>query len=799
MFKNYLKIAFRNLVKSTGYSAINIGGLAVGMAVAMLIGLWVYDEFAFNRYHANYDRIAKVVERGVFEGKTYDGGEHTSYPLGQYLREHHKDDFEYVIQSSWTDEHIVAYKDNKFTKNGAYMSAEAPHMFTLRMLRGTRDGLKEPNSIIISESVAEALFGKANPMDKIVKLDNRFDMKVTGVYEDLPYNTEFRELTFLAPWDLYVATQDWVREARDKEQWNNNSWQLLTQIRANSTFEGVNERIKNIKMQHAPEARFLKPQNYLLPMSKWHLYGSWDDAGQADGRIRYVWLFAIIGAFVLLLASINFMNLSTARSEKRAKEVGIRKAIGSLRGQLINQFFSESFLVVFLAFILAILIVVFALPSFNEMADKRIAFPWGNGYFWLAGFAFCFLTGLLSGSYPALYLSSFQPVKVLKGTFNAGRFASMPRKVLVVLQFTVSVTLIIGTAIVYKQIQHAKNRPVGYDRNGLITVEINTPELYSQYNRIRGELQETGAVEEMATSSSPSTFLGSNNGGFSWPGKDPNLHDNFGTIGVSHDFGKTVGWQFIGGRDFSRQFSTDSSGMVVNESAMKYMGFKQPSDIVGQTVKWGDNPYKVVGVIRDMVMGSPFSPVRQTLFMVNYGWANFISIKLKPGLPLRQSLAKVAAVFREVNPGGPFDYKFTDQEYALKFAAEERIATLATVFAGLAIFISCLGLFGLASFTAEQRTKEIGVRKVLGASVSNLWALLSREFVMLVIISFLISTPTAWYFLNNWLKKYEYRTEIPWWIFAAAGGGALLVTLATVSYQAIRAALLDPVKSLRSE
>ncbi|GGM79402.1 ABC transporter permease [Dyadobacter beijingensis] len=799
MFKNYLKIAFRNLVKSKGYSAINIGGLAVGMAVAMLIGLWVYDEFAFDRYHENYDRIAKVVERGVYEGKNYDGSQHTSYPLGQYLREHHKEDFEYVIQSSFTDQHILAYKDNKFTKNGGYMSAEVPHMLTLHMRRGTRDGLKEQHSILISESVAAALFGNENPMDKIVKMDNRHDLKVTGVYEDLPYNTEFRELTFIAPWDLYVATQDWVREARDKEQWNNNSWQLLTQIRANTTFDGVTARIKHIKVQHTPEARFLKPESYLLPMSKWHLYGTWDDRGQPDARIRYVWLFAVIGAFVLLLASINFMNLSTARSEKRAKEVGIRKAVGSLRSQLINQFFSESLMVVFFAFIIAILIVVLALPFFNEMADKRLVFPWASAYFWLAGIAFCLLTGLLSGSYPAFYLSSFHPVKVLKGTFSAGRFAGAPRKVLVVLQFTVSVTLIIGTAIVYKQIQHAKNRPVGYDREGLITIEINTPELYSQYNRLRGELLETGAVTEMSTSSSPSTFVGSNNGGFSWPGKDPNLHDNFGTIGVSHDFGKTMGWQFIGGRDFSRQFSTDSTGMVMNEAAMKYMGFKSPSEIVDQTVKWRDRPFRVVGVVRDMVMGSPFSPVRPTVFMVDYGWANFINVKLKPGLPLRESLAKVGGVFREVSPGSPFDYKFTDQEYALKFAAEERIATLASVFAALAILISCLGLFGLASFTAEQRTKEIGVRKVLGASVTNLWALLSREFIVLVVISFVISTPLAWYFLNNWLQKYEYRTNIPWWIFAGAGGGALAITLITVSYQAIRAALLDPVKSLRSE
>lgn len=799
MFRNYLKIAVRNLAKNKGYSAINIGGLAVGMAVAMMIGLWVYDEFAFNRYFQNYDRIAKVVERGQFEGKHFDGGEHTSYPLGQYLQEHHQADFEHVVQTSWINEHILAYKNNKFTKKGNYISAGAPHMLALHMVRGTRDGLQEPNSIMLAASVADALFGKENPMGKIVRIDNRLDVKVTGVYEDIPYNTEFRDLTFIAPWELYVANEGWVKQARDKEEWNNNSWQLLVQLRPEATMEGVSAKIRKIKFDHTPEARFIQPENYLLPMSKWHLYGTWDERGQLDARMRYVWLFGIIGAFVLLLASINFMNLSTARSEKRAREVGIRKAVGSMRAQLINQFFSESFMVVFLAFILAILLVVFALPAFNDVADKKIEFPWLNGYFWLAGVAFCLITGLLSGSYPALYLSSFQPVKVLKGTFSVGRYAALPRQVLVVLQFSVSVTLIIGTAIVYKQIQFAKNRPVGYDRFGLITVAMNTPELYNQYNRLRAELHATGTVVEMATSSSPATSLNSNNGGFDWAGKDPAFNANFGTIGVSHDFGKAVGWQFIGGRDFSRQFSTDSTGMVINESALKYMGFKAPADVVGMTVKWGQVQHRVVGVIRDMVMGSPFQPATPTIFMVNYGWANVITVKLKPGLPLQESLAKVGAVFREINPASPFDYKFTDQQYALKFASEERIATLASVFAVLAILISCLGLFGLASFTAEQRTKEIGVRKVLGASIANLWALLSREFVLLVVIAFAISTPIAWYFLNGWLQKYEYRTEIPWWIFIASGSGALAVTLATVSYQAIRAALLDPVKSLRAE
>jgi len=798
MIRNYFKIALRNLNKNKGYSAINIGGLAAGLAIAMLIGLWVHDEFSFDKYHQNYDRIAKVMQTVTVEGVQYHG-EYMPAPLGNELRTQYADDFKYVVMSSFNDEHILAYGDKKFTKTGNYISPEAPHMLSLKMLQGTRAGLKEQNSIMLSEGVAQVLFGAENPLGKIVKLDNAMNLKVTGVYEDLPYNTEFRDLTFIAPWDLYVATQNWVKVALEGEQWDNNSWQILAQLNPNSTFESVSRKIEGVKLKHAPHTAYLKPALFLHPMEKWHLYSTWDISGNVTARIQYVWLFSIIGAFVLLLASINFMNLSTARSEKRAKEVGIRKAIGSLRGQLIWQFLSESLLVVAFAFVLSIWLVVLLLPAFNALADKQISFLWTSPAFWLTGIAFCLITGLISGSYPALYLSSFQPIKVLKGTFTLGRFSTMPRKVLVVLQFTVSVTLIIGTIIVYRQIQHAKNRPIGYDRSGLINVEINTPELRTQYNVLRRSLLETGAVVEMSTSSTPPTHTSFNNGGFEWEGKDPNFKDNFSTVAVTHDFGKTVGWQFVDGRDFSRSFSTDSTGMVMNEAALKYMGFKKPSDMIGKYMKWNGVTFTVVGVIKDMLMDSPFKPVEPALFMVNYGWANVINIKLSPVLPARESLDKVEAVFRKLNPGSPFDFRFADDQFEKKFSTEERIAKLASVFASLAVMISCLGLFGLASFTAEQRTKEIGVRKVLGASLPNLLALLSKDFMLLVTISCFISAPLAWYLLNRWLLSYEYHTEISWWIFVLTTFGALAITLLTVSYQAIRAALLDPVKSLKTE
>ncbi|WP_428654520.1 ABC transporter permease [Runella sp.] len=795
MIRNYFKIAFRNLLKHKGYSFINIFGLATGMAVAMMIGLWVWDELSYDKYHKNYDRIAKVMQNGTFNGEFGAGG-HMPLPLGNELRTVYGTDFTHVILSSWTREHILAYGDKKFTKMGNYLSPEAPNMFSLNMLKGTRAGLKDPNSILLSESVALALFGDTDPIGKIMKIDNRLNVKVTGIYEDLPYNTDFRDMTFIAPWDLYVSSESWVKRAQDNAEWNNNSWQMLAQIAPNSDFKTINEKIKGVKIKHVPEVAVFKNEIFLHPMSQWHLYTGWDKTGKPDGRIQYVWLFAIIGVFVLLLACINFMNLSTARSEKRAKEVGIRKAVGSVRAQLISQFFSESLLVVTFAFVLSLLLVLLMLPLFNEVADKKLSLLWTNPVFWLAGIGFSLITGLIAGSYPAFYLSSFQPVKVLKGTFRVGRFASVPRKVLVVVQFTVSVTLIIGTTIVFRQIQYAKNRPIGYDRNGLITVTMNTPELYRNYNTLRDALLASDGAIEMSTSSAPATNLNSQNGGFDWEGKDPNFKDSFGTIAVTHDFGKTVGWQFVQGRDFSRKFSTDSSGMVLNETAVRYMGLKNP---VGKIMKWNGKPFQIVGVVKDMVMGSPFEPVYQTVFMMDYNWAGVINIKLNPALSAGESLKKIEAVFQKFNPGSPFDYKFSDQEYERKFLAEERIGQLASIFAALAIFISCLGLFGLASFVAEQRTKEIGIRKVLGATVPNLWGLLSKDFVLLVIISCLISAPIAWYFLSDWLKKYEYRTEISWWIFVLAGAGALIITLLTVSFQAIKAALMNPVKSLKSE
>jgi ABC-type antimicrobial peptide transport system permease subunit len=620
-------------------------------------------------------------------------------------------------------------------------------MLSLKMLRGTRAGLADPGSILLSRSAAIALFGEADPINKTITLDTNLPVKVTGVYEDLPRNSSFGHWSFMAPWDLMVAQDKWFRE--EENPWRCNCFQAYVQLTDQADFDQVSAKIRDVKVKNVrqEELRY-KPQVFLNPMRQWHLYSEFKEGIRTGGRIDLVWLFGLIGAFVLMLACINFMNLSTARSEKRVKEVGIRKAIGSARSQLVTQFMGESLLVVSFAFVVALALVQITLPAFNQIADKQITLPWSTPVFWLLGLGITLLTGLIAGSYPALYLSSFNPVKVLKGTFRAGRYAALPRRMLVVAQFSVSVALIIGTIIVFRQIQFAKNRPVGYSRAGLVMVN-GSEAVHKHMDAIRDELKGSGVAAQLAESQGPITDVWSTNGGFEWEGKDPGLSVDFPNAKVSYEYGSTIGWQLVAGRDFSREFGTDSSAFIINESAVKYMGIQDP---VGKIIRWDGKPFTIIGVVKDIVVDSPYKPIRPSLYHLDANASNFVTVRINPGTPTRQALEKIEAVFKKYNPAIPFSYQFVDQEYAKKFGDEERIGKLASVFAALAIFISCLGLFGLASFMAEARTKEIGVRKVLGASVLNLWGLLSKDFLVLVIIAFGIASPIAWYFLRNWLE-----------------------------------------------
>ena len=799
MLKNYFIVAWRNLFRNRASSIINIGGLAAGMAVALLIGLWMHDEYSYNKYHRNYDRIARVMQfqssNGIREGRLA-----MSYPVGPGLRKNFDGDFKYIVLSSWEQDEILSAGNNKFSVTGIFMDKEAPAMLTLHMQRGDYNGLADPRSILLSASTAKTLFGSTDPIGQNMRIANKLDVKVTGVYEDLPDNCEFRRSKFIAPWDLYVTSERWILTNTD--QWDNNFFQLFVQLADHADLHAADQKIAGFKQAHvAPEEKKLQSVLSLFPMRDWHLRANWDNDGrQSGGLIEYVRLFGTVGMFVLLLACINFMNLSTARSERRAKEVGIRKSIGSLRSQLIGQFYSESLLVVVLAFTLSLALVQLVLPWFNQVAGKTMIMPWANPDFWLLGLGFVLLTAVVAGSYPALYLSSFRPVKVLKGAFKSGRLAAVPRKALVVLQYTISITLIIGTLVVYRQIRYSQERPLGFNREALMMIQMKAHDYYGIYGTLENELKKTGAIEEMAESSSPMTNVWSSSDDFQWPGYDPKADADFGTIYVTHDFGKTIGWLIKEGRDFSREFKTDSSSLIINEAAVTFMGLKNP---VGSVITRGFGSYRktytVVGVAKDMVMESPYDKVRPTIYFMDYDNVNWMLFRLNRHLSAHVSVERVEAAFKKILPTVPFEYLFADNEYTAKFAAEERVGSLAVFFTILAVFISCIGLFGLASFVAEQRTKEIGIRKVLGASVANLWGMLSTEFVRLVAISCLVAIPGAWIAMHSWLQNYTYRTPVAWWIFAITGCGALLLTLLTVSFQAIRAAVANPVDSLRSE
>ena len=790
MIKNYLKIAWRNLKKSKLYSSINISGLAVGMSVGVLIGLWIWDELSFDHYHQNHTRLAKVMGTQVNNGEVVTSDQ-VVIPLRNELESKHKDLFKQLALTSQIEFLVLSVGEKNISQSGMFVQPEFFSMMTFKILKGNPDALKDPSSMLISQSFSKTMFGNDDPINKVVNVSGRLDVTVAGVYEDLPANSTFASVKCLMSWDKFVT----VAGLQDAQaQWGNHSFYLFAEMNDNIDYDRATAIIRSIPARHMKGS---KEEILLHPMDKWHLYNEFKNGKIAGGRIQFVWLFGFIGVFVLLLACINFMNLSTARSEKRSKEVGIRKAIGSLRGQLIGQFLSESLMMAFLSLLFAFALVFLTLPIFNNLADKQIVIPLNNSLFWLLIFGFTLITGLIAGSYPALYLSGIRPVEVLKGTFRVGRYASFPRKVLVVIQFTVSIVLIIGTLIVFKQIQYAQDRFAGYNFNGLITLKMHAPESFRNYNAIRDDLLKTGTVENIAESSSPSTQIWNNYGDLDWKGKDPKVNAMFGMIAVTHDFGETIGWNLKEGRNFSRDFPTDSGSFILNEAAVKLTGFKNP---VGETMKWKGENRVITGVIKDMVIESPYMPARPTVFFLQYDdWLDIITIKIKSDLSVQKALTMIEPVFKKYNPGSPYEYQFTNEEYAKKFSNEVRIGDLVSLFAVLAVFISCLGLFGLASFVAEQRTKEIGVRKVLGASVLNLWQLLSKEFVMLIVISLLIAIPIASYFMHNWLQNFHYRTEISWWIFVVAGAGALGITFLTVSFQAIKAALANPAKSLRTE
>jgi putative ABC transport system permease protein len=794
MFRNYFKTALRNITRQKIFSFVNIAGLAVGMAAAMLILLWVQNQLDIDRFFKNENRIYLMYNRDKNEsGETYLWP-NTPQILAPTLRKDYPEVEDAVRYRNVT--FLLSANDKHLNIQGAFADSSFLKVFNFSLLHGhVPESLSNSYSIVITASLAKKFFGNEEAVGKTIRIDSVNNCTVTAVLKDLPNNTQFN-FEYLLPWS-YMKKIGWA-----DNDWNNNGIYTYALLRPNTSQATFDKKVKDITVDHTKGTESPSTTEvFTQPLSRAYLYSADENGKLTGGPIETVRLFAIIAAFILLIACINFMNLSTARSEKRAKEVGIRKMMGAKKIKLISQFLLESVMFSFFAFVLALKLIQVSLKPFNELTGKQLFIDYSNYSFWLFATAFILFSGILAGSYPAFFLSSFNPVKVLKGTFKKANAAVNPRKVLVIVQFTFAIILIISTIIVYRQIQYALNRNSGYNKNDLIYT-FAQGDVDKHYDLIKNDLLSSGAVVSMTRCANPITRKWGDSWGYQWNGstkQDEKI--DFLSLGTDADFTKTIGVKLIAGRDIDvYNYPTDSTAVLLNEAAAQRMHVKNP---VGMTIRAtdGSGQWHVVGVISNFIMESPyekdinpmmiFGPARNSGYVVH--------IRFNPAKTTADNLATTEKIFKEYNPQYPFDYVFADAAYARKFENAQRTAKLAALFAGLTIFISCLGLFALATYMAEQRTKEIGVRKVLGASAFNITALISKDFIKLVAVSFVIASPVAWVAMHKWIQSYSYRIGIEWWVFALAGIAVGVIALLTVSFQAIKAAMANPVKSLRTE
>jgi ABC-type antimicrobial peptide transport system permease subunit len=752
----------------------------------MLILLWVADELAYDNFHVNKDQLYQV-----YGNSPADNGISSQRPLPLPLMEALKANDEgvkYTAITDWGGDHLLEYNDNRLMRSGLYASESFLQMFSFPLLQGSPEtALKDPSGIVLTESLAKALFGEEAAMGKVIRLDNETDLAVVGVMQDVPHNSTF-EFDYLVPFATYMATQEWVRNSRDN--WGNNSFQIFAQLEEGVSPTTVEQRQKELIRKNLERSEM---EIMLHALPKWRLYSTFQNGRSVGGAIEQVRMFSIIAVFVLAIACINFMNLATARSERRAREVGIRKSVGSRKRELVLQFLGESILVATVAFLLAVGLTQLVLPAFNSLVDKQLALDFASPYFWAGALAIILITGIVSGSYPAFYLSSFNAANVLKGKIQVGNRHASPRKILVTLQFVFSIFLIAGTIVFNQQIQLGKNRDLGYDQENLLSIDA-TGDIGKNYQVIKNELLTNGLATAVTKANSPITQIYAYMGDINWEGKRPEQRAAFATIATEYDYVQTMGMKIKEGRDFSREFN-DSTSIILNQAAVDYMGLKNP---VGSTLVWDGRNYNIIAVVENALMASVYRPVDPTMFIFSPDWFSTMSVRLPKG-DVAATLKKIESVFRTHNPAYPFLYRFADQEFARKFARIELVTQVANLFALLAIVISCLGLFGLAAFTAEQRTKEIGIRRVMGASVVSVIVLLTRDFTKLVLIAFVIASPLAWWALDTWLEQYPMRIQVQWWALAIAGAMALLLALLTVSAHAFKAAISNPAHSLRNE
>jgi ABC-type antimicrobial peptide transport system permease subunit len=798
MIKSIFKIAYRNLLRNKSFSIINISGLAIGMASAMLILLWVKNELSYDNFYPNKKRLYQA----WYKDKGNDGinvGNVTTKMLAPAL----KQEFPEVEKSArffWDEVFLFSVGEKKMNISGNMTDPDFLTMFSFPLLQGdVNTALNNPYDIVITQKLSKKLFGDENAMGKTIRVDNKYDFRVSAVMKDLPVNTQFT-FEYLLPWSHMKTT------SQDDSCWGCGSSRNYVMLKQNTSIDAVNDKIKGIVKKHAgPE---ISGEVFLYPVSKLRLYSNFENGQPAGGKIEMVKIFSLIAVFILLIACINFMNMSTARSEKRAKEVGIRKVAGAQKGSLIGQFLGESILVACIAGAVALLLVHLCLPGFSSFTSKQLVvntttssqleIEYGNVYFWILFAGFILFTGIIAGSYPAFFLSSFRPVAVLKGSFKKVHALVTPRKVLVILQFTFSIILIISTIVIQRQVKYSQERATGYDKNNLVYIPLSG-DIDKNFELIKNDLISKGIAASVTKTSAPITE-GWSSGEARWAGKDPNDKTEFNYYNTTGNIAATAGLQLVQGRDIDLKiYPTDSTAVILNESAVKAMGLKDP---IGQLINHGtwDADWHVVGVVKDFILQSPYEPIKPMVIQgPRANWFNVIHVKFTGKNSTAQHVADMEKVFKLYNPDYPFDYHFVDERYDTKFSNEKTTATLTAFFAALTIFISCLGLFGLAAYMAENRIKEIGVRKVLGASVAGITALLSKDFVKLVFISIIIASPVAWWAMNKWLSGYNYHTNISWWIFFIAGVLSLLIALFTVSFQAIKAAITNPAKSLRTE
>lgn len=792
MLRHNFLIGFRILAKNKFLSAINIGGLALGMTVAMLMGLWIYDEFTYNQNHDNYERIVQVLRKDTNDGVIAVNSSHASM-LGVKLQEAYASYFEQVSMTFYRPSPLLLKVDrNAIEEMGYFFQSNIPEILSLEMLAGTRQGLEEGNSIFLSASLAQKLFGDRDPLGETVTLDTSAPFMVTGVYQDLPQNSTFSEVKYLLPMRL-------IYHAQNPFTWDNYNMKVFAQLREGVELTDASTAIKDVLNE---ELELEAPRDLLLlPMKDWHLNAYFKDGVQTtSSKMKFIWLYGAIGLLVLLIACINFMNLNTARYQTRGKEVGIRKTIGSLRSSLVLQFLIESLLYALAALVISLLLVQLILPWFNSFTDKALELPWDNPKFWLISLGFTVLSALLAGSYPAVFLSSFSTLHALKGTLRQGKGNMRFRQGLVVFQFTVSMLLIMGTLVVYQQIQYAKDRPLGYNQDKLITLVGRSDAYYEKHDLLRTTLKQTGVVEEVAQANYPLTNTLGNNGGFSIERTGRKIERTFNIVYATPEYGATTQWDLLAGRDFSSD-QDESSSIIVSKSAAEALGLSDPvgQQLLSSVDYNGQRHFTIIGVVNDMVKKSPFEPTMPLMVFAVDEAHRHLFIRIKAEADLASALLKVQKAYEAVLPTEGFNYQFVDDEYLTKFKSEEQIGGLATFFSILAILINCLGLFGLSAFVMNQRVKEIGIRKVLGASVANLWALLSKDFGLLVLVSSVIATPLAAYLLSHWLDTYQYRVELAWWVFAVGGLVCVIITLITVSYHSLKVSLANPVESLRDE